>query len=55
MLPSEKFDYKMVDFASFQGGSTANSANQTQFQQPKVSKYKFNFSWISIHKVYLIH
>lgn len=43
MLPSEKFDYKSVDFSSFQGGSRQSSANQTQFQQPKVSKYRFIF------------
>lgn len=43
MLPSDKFDYKSVDFSSFQGGSRQSSANQTQFQQPKVSKYRFIF------------
>lgn len=44
MLPSEKFNYKSVDFSSFQGGSTQSSANQTQFQQPRVSKYRITFS-----------
>lgn len=44
MLPSEKFDYKSVDFSSFQGGSMQSSANQIQFQQPQVSKYRFIFS-----------
>jgi len=37
LLPSTKFDYKSVDFSSFQGGSTQSSANRTQFQQPRVS------------------
>jgi len=44
MLPSEKFDYKSVDFSSFQGGSTQSSAMQTQFQRPQVSKYYFILS-----------
>lgn len=43
MLPLEKFDYKSVDFSSFQGGSTGNNTNQTQFQQPRVSKYVLYF------------
>lgn len=51
MLPSEKFNYKAVDFSSFQGGSTGSSTSQTQFQQPRqkkkdkwknIKKQKFN-------------
>ncbi|GAB1859700.1 phospholipase A1 [Camponotus japonicus] len=51
MLPSEVFDYKTVDFSSFQGGSTGSNAIQTQFQPPrqkkkekwrKMKKQKFN-------------
>ncbi|XP_072758066.1 exosome complex component 10 homolog [Anoplolepis gracilipes] len=38
MLPSEKFDYKSVDFSSFQGGSTKSNTSQTQFQQPRQKK-----------------
>lgn len=38
MLPSVKFDYKSVDFSSFQGGSATSSASQTQFQQPRQKK-----------------
>ncbi|CAL1681433.1 unnamed protein product [Lasius platythorax] len=38
MLPSEQFNYKSVDFSSFQGGSTESSASQTQFQQPRQKK-----------------
>lgn len=37
MLPSAKFDYRSVDFSSFQGGS-ASSTSQTQFQQPRQKK-----------------
>ncbi|EZA53331.1 Exosome component [Ooceraea biroi] len=36
MLPAEKFDYKSVDFNSFQGGSVEKTANQALFQKPKV-------------------
>lgn len=36
MLPATNFDYKSVDFHSFAGGSAQNSANEAQFQQPKV-------------------
>lgn len=42
MLPSEKFNYKQVDFSSFQGGSMENNVMQTKFQQPKVSGYKIS-------------
>ncbi|RLU22965.1 hypothetical protein DMN91_005243 [Ooceraea biroi] len=35
MLPAEKFDYKSVDFNSFQGGSVEKTANQALFQKPK--------------------
>ncbi|XP_014474435.1 PREDICTED: exosome component 10 [Dinoponera quadriceps] len=40
MLPSGKFNYKEVDFNSFQGGSMQNNAvtQITQFQQPKQKK-----------------
>ncbi|EFN88225.1 Exosome component 10 [Harpegnathos saltator] len=40
MLPSQKFNYKEVDFSSFQGGSMQNNITQTQFQQPKQKKIK---------------
>lgn len=42
MLPSEVFDYKTVDFSSFQGGSTGSNAIQTQFQPPRVCIYTLN-------------
>ncbi|KAL0126496.1 hypothetical protein PUN28_005095 [Cardiocondyla obscurior] len=47
MLPSEKFDYKSVDFNSFQGGSTQSSANSTKFQhqQKKKQKQRPNQRW----------
>ncbi|XP_012535453.1 exosome component 10 isoform X2 [Monomorium pharaonis] len=45
MLPSEKFNYKSVDFSSFQGGSTQSNANQTQFQQPQHKKKKMHQKW----------
>lgn len=37
MMPSKKFDYKIVDFSAFQGGSR-NVPNQVQFDQTMVSK-----------------
>ncbi|XP_018049348.1 PREDICTED: exosome component 10 isoform X2 [Atta colombica] len=43
LLPSTKFDYKSVDFSSFQGGSTQSSANRTQFQQPRQKKKEKHF------------
>lgn len=46
MLPSEKFNYKSIDFTSFQGGSMTKNMNQAKFQQPKVSRYNFVFSSI---------
>ncbi|XP_071632679.1 exosome complex component 10 homolog [Temnothorax longispinosus] len=45
MLPSEKFDYKSVDFSSFQGGSTQSNANQSQFQQPRRKKKERQQNW----------
>ncbi|XP_025996569.1 exosome component 10 [Solenopsis invicta] len=46
MLPSEKFDYKSVDFSSFQGGSMQSSAHRTQFLQPKQKKKeKYKKKW----------
>ncbi|XP_018316117.1 exosome component 10 [Mycetomoellerius zeteki] len=43
MLPSGKFNYKSVDFSSFQGGSTQSSANRTQFQHPRQKKKEKHF------------
>ncbi|XP_018374950.1 PREDICTED: exosome component 10 [Trachymyrmex cornetzi] len=43
LLPSKKFDYKSVDFSSFQGGSTQSSANRTHFQQPRQKKKEKHF------------
>lgn len=45
MLPSERFDYRSVDFSSFQGGSKQSSANQTQFQQPQKKKKEKYQKW----------
>lgn len=38
MMPSKVFDYKTVDFSTFQGGSKGTS-NQTHFEQTMVRKY----------------
>lgn len=38
MMPSKKFDYKIVDFSAFQGGSQ-NIPNQVQFDQTMVRMY----------------
>lgn len=35
LMPSKMFDYKMVDFSDFQGGS-ANAPNQVNFEQTMV-------------------
>lgn len=53
MLPSEKFDYKSVDFSSFQGGSMQSNANQIQFQQSQVSKYHFISRIIELKYFYI--
>lgn len=37
MMPSKTFDYKVVDFSTFQGGST-NVSNQVNFEQTMVRK-----------------
>lgn len=36
-MPSKTFDYKVVDFSTFQGGST-NVSNQVNFEQTMVRK-----------------
>lgn len=41
LLPAERYNYKNVDFSSFQGGSKSN-ANTTKFQQQKVWFWKKN-------------
>lgn len=40
MLPQVNFDYKSVDFSSFQGGSKKNPEKTAHFQQ-KQHKEKF--------------
>lgn len=45
MMPSKKFDYKIVDFSAFQGGSQ-NVPNQVQFEQTMV---RISFIYISFH------
>ena len=44
MLPSEDFDYKAVDFSSFQGGSKTTEEN-ANFRQIQVSYCLFYFSF----------
>lgn len=41
MMPSKKFDYKAVDFSSFQGGSknAPGQGKQVNFEQKMVRKY----------------
>ncbi|KAG9427888.1 exosome component 10 [Apis mellifera carnica] len=41
MMPSKKFDYKIVDFSAFQGGSQ-NIPNQVQFEQTMKKKKQKN-------------
>jgi len=42
MLPSKQFDYKSVDFSSFQGGSTEKGAHQVLLQ-PQVSNHFISY------------
>lgn len=41
-MPSKTFDYKVVDFSTFQGGS-ANVTNQVNFEQTMVRKSIVHF------------
>lgn len=48
MMPSKKFDYKIVDFSAFQGGSQ-NIPNQVQFEQTMVRMYiSFHYHLVNL-------